>query len=317
MSQSRRPEPEVSTEAEQTLMFLHIPKTAGATLAWIIERQYEPATMFRTHRVLRASLKAKGIHARTVHASERWEIAREELANLEMSEKRRIKAVAGHMNFGWHKLLPQPCTYVTVLRNPIDQVLSHYSYILAHKREGHCVRDAILAQRMSLVDYVRSGISLMVNNAHTRLISGVGHDVGFGQCTIEMLQAAKDNLKQHFSVVGLTEEFDATLILLRRAFGWHMPFYGRQNVTRNRLRRETVSLEDLSVIEKYNELDIELYSYGRTLYEESLAQQDNSFAAELRTFKLLNSLYGLGYSGTRKTRRLGRRIVAYCKRRPS
>lgn len=44
----------------------------------------------------------------------------------------------------------------------------------------------------------------------------------YGQCSPEMLESAKKNL-QDFAAVGLTERYNETLILLKRAFNWHNP----------------------------------------------------------------------------------------------
>jgi hypothetical protein len=270
----------------QTLIFLHIPKAAGTTLHRIIERQYDSKAVFSNPDVISAKL---GERWKQVLAPQRWEIARDALESLSTVQKQELQVVKGHMSFGWHELLPQPCTYITILRDPIDLVISHYYYVL--RQDGHHLRDEIVARNMSLGDYVSSGISLTVNNGQTRLVSGVNEDIGFGKCTSRTLEVAKNNLISHFSVVGLTEEFDKTLMLLKREFGWGMPFYVKQNVTRNRPSRNDVSFEDLRVVEKYNELDIELYEYAKANFEARLNQQSPAFNKELKKFRALNAVY--------------------------
>jgi hypothetical protein len=47
-----------------------------------------------------------------------------------------------------------------------------------------------------------------------------------------MLDIAKRNLASHFAVIGITEEFDRSLILMKRRLAWRHPFYTSQNVSR-------------------------------------------------------------------------------------
>lgn len=49
-------------------------------------------------------------------------------------------------------------------------------------------------------------------------MSGVEKSVPFGKVTREMLEQAKENLMCHFKVIGLTERFDESMMLLRKDF---------------------------------------------------------------------------------------------------
>ena len=127
--------------------------------------------------------------------------------------------------------------------------------------------------------------------AKTRSISGVGDTVGFGQCSTKMLETAKKHLRR-MPVVGLSERFDETVILLKRNLGWKLPFYIKANVTENRPRREDISKDTIAAIERYNELDFELYKYTRELFEELIRQQSPAFERELKRFRFLNKFSG-------------------------
>jgi hypothetical protein len=105
-----------------------------------------------------------------------------------------------------------------------------------------------------------------------------------------MLPVAKRNLDRH-DVVGLTDEFDRSLLLLAHAFGWRRPYYVKENVSRRR-RREELDDETRAAIVAGNALDIELYRYGRELFERQLAEHREALSRELRTFVRANWLYG-------------------------
>ncbi|NEO03330.1 MAG: sulfotransferase family protein, partial [Moorea sp. SIO3I7] len=98
----------MNSKQQHSLIFLHIPKTAGTTLHYIINRQYKSEYIFE------------------VNCRE----SRNELIRMSEVQKSKIKVIRGHMEFGWHEFIAQPCTYITMLRDPVERVISFYFYIL-------------------------------------------------------------------------------------------------------------------------------------------------------------------------------------------
>ena len=258
----------------ESLIFLHIPKAAGTTLMTILDRQYEPDVIFSTY------------------GSKRDQEGVDKLKKLPEDQREKIRVLRGHLPFGVHTFLPQTSHYFTILRDPIERTISHYYFVL--KTTRHYLHDRVTSQNMTLKDYVSNGIDTELDNGQTRVISGVGHTVGFGQCSTEMLETAKKHLSEML-VVGLSERFDETVILLKRNFGWKLPFYIKANVTENRPRREDISKDTLAAIERCNELDFELYRYAQELFEERIRQQPPAFERELKRFRFLNKFFGGPY----------------------
>jgi hypothetical protein len=266
---------------QQTIIFLHIPKAAGSTLQRIIEEEYSSPAIFK----IDGSCIQQSI---------------DDFKQLPESQRASIAALMGHMGFGLHQFLPQPATYITLLRDPVERVISDYYYVL--RSPNHYRHYEVTAKNMSLKEYVVSGISTETNNCQTRRLSGAEQEVlqkpfvsagiAFGECPVNILKLAKENLRQWFAVVGLVERFDKTLILLRRAFGWRVPLYVKKNVTKDRPSKADISRAALSAIEEYNQLDIELYRYARGLFQDTINQQAGAFKWELCAFKLLNKVYG-------------------------
>jgi hypothetical protein len=259
---------------ESSVIFLHIPKAAGTTLHRIIEQQYEPNTIFTIH------------EGKTII----------DFKNLSEAQRARIRVLKGHLYFGLHEFLPRPSTYITMVRDPIERVISHYYFEL--RTPSHELYKKIKSQNMSLEDFVRSGVCLHLDNGQTRLLSTTGAGIGYGQCSNELLESAKKNLREHFAVVGLVERFDETLILLKRKFKWKMPFYIKQNVTKQRPLKENIPKDTLKLIESYNQLDIELYKYTQKLFEELINQQPPLFELELKSLKLFNQTWHYYYKTT-------------------
>ena len=259
-----------------TLVFVHVPKTAGTTLQSIISRLYKP------HEILA-------------------EYPAEPLSRLEQRFKRlsteqhvTIKAILGHFPYGSCNWLEERPTYVTVLRDPVDRLISHYHFV--KRAPDHYLHKTINVQDMLLEEYVGSGISLEMDNGQTRMICGpAAMKIPFGQCTADMLAEAKYNLRNRIAVVGLTEDFDRTVILMRRMFGWGWPFYVSRNRTRNRPRRTEIAPETIHMMEEQNRFDIALYNYARELFNARVLEEGAGFEREVLRFKRANVTIGKLY----------------------
>jgi hypothetical protein len=249
---------------EEILIFLHIPKTAGSTVVHVLEQQYG----------LEGLLK---MYDSTFG---------DEVAALSDEELSRTRAIVGHFYFGLHNRLPRPCRYLTFLREPVERVVSHYEF--ARRRPEHYLHQQ--ASTMSLPDYVRFCGAAEPNNDQTRLLADREMASTDGTCSPAMLSAAKRNLGLH-AAVGFTEEFDTSLVLMRRVFGWRRPFYVRHNVRGRRLD-EPLPGHVREVIEVHNSLDIELYRHARDRFRDLVAEQGERLDREVRVFRQLNALYG-------------------------
>ena len=254
-------------EIAPVVIFLHAPKTGGTTLVRIIERQCAPGS------VLSLYDSSYG----------------EELAAYPAEEIDRVRAIAGHFYFGVHQFIARPSTYITLLRDPVARVISHYHFV--RRSPGHYLYAA--ANELSLSEFVVACGADEPNNDQTRLLAGPYQTEGTSPNADNMLAAARRNLREHVAVVGTTEEFDRSLLLMRRTFGWGRPFYVRENVSKKPERSEAISPDTRRVIETYNALDIDLYEEARTLLEERLREQDAAVQPELFVFRGLNSAYAL------------------------
>jgi hypothetical protein len=94
-----------------------------------------------------------------------------------------------------------------------------------------------------------------------------------------MLDLAKRNLREYFSVVGLMERFNERLILLKRTFGWRAILYRKRNVGLNPPDTASVDEQTLKAIKDANRLDIELYDYEGVLFREQLRDRGKGVQA--------------------------------------
>ena len=88
----------------------------------------------------------------------------------------------------------------------------------------------------------------------------------------------------------LVERFDETLLLLKQAYGWRNVHYVRQNVTGGRPLQADLPPTTLDLIAEYNQLDLELYKYVATRFEQQVRQQGPKFPKQVRSFQATNRL---------------------------
>ena len=244
----------------ETLIFLHIPKTGGSTIYKVLERQYSRAQTLRL---------------------ESSQIAR--FKTLPAAQHGRYRLIQGHFYFGLHRFVPGASTYMTFLRRPVERVLSFYYY--ARSTPDHYLYSQLVTERLDLKTLLARELTSELCNGQTRQLAGDEWEDPERVITRAALERAQANLT-HFRVVGLLEEFDASLLLLRRAFGWRFPFYVKENVTK---KKETfLDAETRGLIEEANRLDLELYEYARKLFDEHCRAAGDSFAKELGHFRRSN-----------------------------
>jgi len=195
----------------------------------------------------------------------------ERLKKMPGSEQERIKCITGHYAFGIHKYYTaRPAVHITMLRDPVERVISYYYYV--RRNENHHLHKTVKENNYSLRECIENKLTPELNNGQTRILAGPGWGAKFGNCSDEMLEQAKENLENHFSVVGIAEKFDEFLRVLGHELGWDVTAYKNLNVSGDRMQKEDFDDEDLAVIMKYNRLDIELHRFARTLFERQSAR---------------------------------------------
>jgi hypothetical protein len=282
-------------DAAPTVIFPHLGKTGGATLRRIVPHNFPKSRVL----ALRNPATAPNGFLSTLPI--------ERFAELSEPEREQPRFIMAHMMVGLHELVPRPSTYITLLRNPVSRVISGYKNAL-HSPDHRC-HETVVSEGMDLGAYVRSGLALEMDNSQMRAIVA-DTTTPYGACTQEILERAKSTVDELFSVVGIAERFDETLVMLRRVFGWSKLHYVVANVSPHRISRSTVPAETIGLIEEQNRFDIELYEHAvRRLDRQIMAEPD--FDRDLARFRRGNARYHpwgvLSYSIPSRLRtRLGR-----------
>jgi len=104
--------------------------------------------------------------------------------------------------------------------------------------------------------------------------------------TDEMLERAKENLREELVFFGLTERFDESLVLAKRRLGFRAILYRSEaRVNDNRPRGDTVPDELAQAAERCNLYDIELYRYATELFEKAPELDELEFQVDLEALR--------------------------------
>jgi hypothetical protein len=248
------------------VIFVHCPRTGGTTLRAVLERQYGRDGV-------------REVDGYTLDSEAR------NLAALPADSLARIGAFCGHMPVGLAELIGCPCPYITLVRDPVERIVSHYHWVL-HTPSAR-LHDEVVARRMSLRSYVQeSSGAAFFNNGQTRLL-GAPSIVSEAPATHATLDAAKRNLER-FAVAGLTERFDESLLLMRRELGWRSHRYRPLNVSRSRPRAANLSEEDRVAIVGRNRLDVDLHDHVSRCLDERIERLRPELDRDLTALRALN-----------------------------
>jgi hypothetical protein len=258
------------TTEDTGIVFVHVPKAAGSSLSWLLRRRYG----------------ANFLECSSVDLEDG-------LAPIEDFEWRRTGpgAIAGHLGTGINLALRGQPLFVTILRNPVDRIISYYYY--ARETPAHYLHDQIVGGGLTLAEFVQCGLTLEIDNLQVRQFSGetgrVNHSP-FGELSSEALNTAKERLAD-FDLVGLSEDFAGTMVCLRKLTGWCRVYSRRMNVTRCRTRLEEISRETLDLVRRSQALDIELYEFGRALFARQVEDYGPKFEKDRSRFSSWNSRF--------------------------
>ena len=236
------------------IYFIHNPKTAGTSMVKTFEHQ------IYFDRFLRLN-PTRFTHPK-VFLEKVPEIVKERI----LPRREKLKVVGGHFAFGIHKTVDEPYDYVTVVRNPIERVISEYYYM---KQKGFYYQELILKEDLSLEEYLHHPETRYLNNLQTRLISGVPYENG-DEVNDEIYDLALKNLKE-MMVVGISERFSESLALFSLVMNWkRIPIHTKANRNDERPKINAIDSYTIKRIEEREQYDLALYKEAIQIFENQL-----------------------------------------------
>ena len=251
--------------------FLHIPKTAGESLAHFLVHEADLGKVLR--------------------------LPTDEGLVPALAKSRGYGAIHGHAPYPVIEALRRPVFTMTILRSPVDRVISQFEYVRRSNHPQHARQRERLRGRgiETVADLVEAGHAA---NSQTMMLAAeleIGPllkafkrgELGaaearqalmrssYGRGDAAALERAKKRLEE-FDFVGVTEGFDDSVRLLSTLIGVPgNPTAQRTNTAPESERAARADRYDAAALEtlaKANRLDLELYDHARSLFEERYRQ---------------------------------------------
>jgi hypothetical protein len=178
------------------------------------------------------------------------------------SEKRfRYRLIIGHRTNELLDLVHPDTTIMTVFRDPIDRIVSHYFYV--KRLKNHHLHDWVMRENIELQDYVSSRVSDELQNWYTTHFSGLSVEE-VNKNPEEALQRAVHIISTRYDIVGFQDELSVAAQKLKNAANLRLPFADRkENKTRERVALSEISVHARRIIGEVNFVDVRLFALLR------------------------------------------------------
>ena len=249
------------------------------TLQRMLRQRYGPSISHRAVRFARRLVAKQMPRSAAIVAS---------LRSMTMDDR----WAAGHFCYGVHELLPRPSIYLTMLRQPIDRLISLY-YFVRSRPDAFYHR---LAKNVTIEQFLLEEELLELDNGQLRVIVGGGGDyftnrTPRGQCTMEMLELAKRRIEESFCLAGVTERFDESVLMLGRALGWQNSFYLRRNEGPRGGEKKVTHPALAAELKRRNQLDCALYDWVVERLNKQIHAEGETFGRAQERFIRRNRTY--------------------------
>jgi Galactose-3-O-sulfotransferase len=267
------------------LIFMHLGKTAGSTLKRALLPQFSSSDRLE---VMRGRQDALGLYyLEDIQAAFVKDIGDSEAA---------LKFLVGHLPFGTHTIFRRPARYISLVRDPVDRLVSQYYYLRSRDLSGRPVASAL--QRMSLLDYVSSHMSPDGYDGQTRALAGMfcrehidGTNIDFPPTTEAHWAQALENIERHFLFVAPHDEVDSAICIVARLFGFSIesacaPF---DNVTPNK-PLGAIGTKVRRIAAEHNVFDQRLVEHARTTFRAFTQALPYDLAADVAALRALRNV---------------------------
>jgi len=258
---------------DETLFFIHIPKTAGTTLELLLAQQFSTDEIHPLP-------TAPEFHntSGTPFPTTPVKSIREYQNQLTAEEVAPYRLLMGHFTHELYARIPT-LVPITMLRDPIQRTISEHRHLARHgfypMKYHRAAQDRPMGEFLNHPEFGE-----ILTNRQVKYIAGLKH--GLLSADLHTLATAKANLER-MAFVGLTERFAESMLVLSHVFSWP-PFADipRVNTAPTSSLDYPLTDEDMAALQHVNQLDLELYDYAVDLYNQrfdqmmAAAAEDNS-----------------------------------------
>jgi hypothetical protein len=227
-----------------TLLFMHIPKTAGTALRETILKNYKQSEVAYIYP------DPPGFPVRN-------------LRDLPLAQRAQFRFVVGHFQYGIHEEIPNEYWYFTIVRDPLRRVWSHYQYLVEYNDPLTTANGKV----KSLEEVLESRVTVNLDNLMVRCFAGVDEkEFPPGSINTEVYDLARRHAEEPSLYVGQQERIGEAYLFLQRKFGWSWTVPPEMMNSGSYSSKEQTGDLDAALIERFNSWDCKLYEHVRKLF---------------------------------------------------
>lgn len=222
------------------LLFQHLPKTGGTALSSRLH-DYYGENNYRWYHGPDGALQA--------------------LTEPELP----YRAIGGHFNMFLSRGLniDRKVMLITLLRDPIDRILSQYYYLRVASEHPLCS----IVNKYSIEEIFINNIA----EARSHFVNLLTFKVTMEPDTTDCLASAKETLAT-YTFFGFQDDMAGVEKFLGNLFGLSWFMIPVLNPNKSRVMLNETPQKTIDIIREYNQDDIELYQYAKTLYKKKFVR---------------------------------------------
>lgn len=225
----RRPKP---------ILFDHLPKCGGNSINHYLEQNYPKRLVFRTD-------------------GKNPQYSVRNFKDLPLDQRLQYQLIIGHCAHELKDYVHPKAFKVTVLREPVDRIVSHYFYV--KRNPHHYLHKRVVGENIGLAEYTLKDLSLELTNFYTSHFSGISSDA-VSQNPPEAISIAVKNILTSYNLIGFQDNIQEFIEKIRLVckLPSSLPL-GRINATDKRKHLDDLSEKEVLNISSTNAADIEFF----------------------------------------------------------
>jgi hypothetical protein len=191
--------PRIPSRPERpTLLFLHIPKTAGTAFREVVMPNY------RQSEVMYIYGDPPGFPSIC-------------LRDIPLTQRARLRLVFGHYGYGVHCDMPNPCDYAAIIRDPLLRIWSHYTH-LVRDNDPSVVRSG---EPIEIEEVLAAKRSVHLDNLYVRYFCEIEEsEILPGTVNRELYERASANARLPNVFIGHQNDLASAYASLAEELGW-------------------------------------------------------------------------------------------------
>ncbi|MFP4544749.1 MAG: sulfotransferase family 2 domain-containing protein [Bacteroidota bacterium] len=227
----------VEYNPHKPLISLHMPKTGGTSLRFILNKWYGKSFYYHSRKFMLSSKKEK---INLFH--DPWKFF----------PKKKL-CIHGHFNRIFKEnvelIYPEVEQFISILRDPLDKAVSVYFYARKRiKQNKNAPRDMEYVMDMALNDFIKT--------------YGCGNFAGFFARPVT-LDNYREVIEKYYVYIGIMEDFQTSVDILAAKLGFEtMPVPHKNKSPRD----EELTQDSIDAFMERNRFDYEIYNYVKENY---------------------------------------------------